>query len=98
MFWSLTDSHSSSFETPRSARLLRMRFSLMVRSAPFARVSNHEVMKSEQLPHRHGGIPHACGETPFIVVPRHHPHQPAVPHLRLSHSALPRIRILLQPD
>src|SRR5450756_673430 len=40
---------------------------------------------SEQLPHRHGGIRHAVGKAPFIVVPRHHPHQRAVLHLGLVH-------------
>src|SRR3981081_1410316 len=73
-------------------------FFLMVRSAHLARVSNHEVMKSEQLPHRHGGVRHAVGKAPFIVVPRHHPHQRAVLHLGLVHVKRGGMRIVVEVD
>src|ERR1700689_772821 len=35
-------------------------------------------LSSAQLAHRDGGIDHAVGEAPFIVVPRQDPHQRAV--------------------
>src|SRR6202171_6358404 len=73
-------------------------FPLRVRSALLARVSNHEAMKSEQLPHRHGGVGHAVGEAPFIVVPRHHPHQRAVLHLGMVHVERGRMRVVVEVD
>src|ERR1700682_5324425 len=52
----------------------------------------------QQLPHRHGGIRHAVGKTPFIVVPRHYPHQRAVLHLGLVHVEGGRMRIVVEVD
>src|ERR1700730_186411 len=40
---------------------------------------------SGELAHRHRSIDHAVGETPLIVVPRHHANQRAVDHLGLVH-------------
>src|SRR5688572_11805778 len=37
-----------------------------------------------QLAHRDGGIAHAIGETPLVVVPGHHAHEGAVDHLGLQ--------------
>src|ERR1700733_4193157 len=88
----------SSFETPRCARLLRMRFLPHGEERAFARVSNHELMKSEQFPHRHGGVGHAIRKAPFIVIPRHHPHQRAVLHLGLVHVEGGRVRIVVEVD
>src|SRR5216684_7000650 len=53
---------------------------------------------SEQLPHRHGGIGHAVGETPFIVVPGHHPYQRPVQHLGLVHVEGGRMRVVVEVD
>src|SRR5712664_1251930 len=53
---------------------------------------------SEQLPHRHGGVGHTVGEAPFIVVPRHHPHQRAVLHLGLVHVERGGMRIVVEVD
>src|SRR6185437_11527817 len=36
-----------------------------------------------QLAQRHGDVGHPRGETPLVVVPAEHPHQPAVDHLGL---------------
>src|SRR5260221_13958717 len=52
----------------------------------------------QQLPHRHGGVRHAVGETPFIVVPGHHPHQRAVLHLGLVHVERGRVGIVVEVD
>ena len=41
---------------------------------------------------------HAVGETPFIVVPGHHPHQRAVLHLGLVHVEGGRVRIVVEVD
>src|SRR5450631_694215 len=53
---------------------------------------------SEQLPHRHRGVGHAVGETPFIVVPGHHPHERAVLHLGLVHVERGGMRIVVEVD
>src|SRR5665213_1703384 len=41
--------------------------------------------RSDQLAHRHGGVRHAVGEAPLIVIPRHHAHEGAVHDLGLVH-------------
>src|SRR5208282_975766 len=52
--------------------------------------------KSGELAHRHRGGDHAIGEAPFVVVPRHHPHQGAVDHLGLVHVKDGRMRIVVE--
>src|SRR5208282_6066244 len=52
--------------------------------------------KSGELAHRHRGVDHAIGEAPFVVVPRHHPHQGAVDHLGLVHVEDGRMRIVVE--
>src|SRR5271155_2855840 len=49
-----------------------------------------------ELAHRHRGVDHAVGEAPFIVVPRHHPHQGAVHHLGLVHVEDRGVRIVVE--
>src|SRR5258707_7949979 len=51
---------------------------------------------SDQLAHRNRGVDHAVGEAPFVVVPRHHPHQRAVYHLGLVHGEHGRVRIVVE--
>src|ERR1700726_4622974 len=51
---------------------------------------------SDQLPHRHGGVGHAVGETPLVVVPRHHPHERAVHHLGLIHVEHRGMRVVIE--
>src|SRR6266704_2762957 len=52
----------------------------------------------QQLPHRHGGVGHAVGKSPFVVVPGHRPHQGAVLHLGLVHVEGGRMRIVVEVD
>src|ERR1700722_2698577 len=66
----------SAIGTLRSART-RTRFDFTSRSSSVRKDI------SDQLAHRHGGVGHAAGETPFIVVPAHHRHEGAVHHLGL---------------
>src|SRR5579872_1312654 len=42
------------------------------------------VAGSAELAHRRGGLDHAVGEAPLVVVPRQHPAEPRAHHLRLS--------------
>src|SRR5215467_13990391 len=51
---------------------------------------------SDQFPHRNRGVDHAVGEAPFVVVPRHHPHQRAIHHLGLVHGEHGRVRIVVE--
>src|SRR5688500_6012646 len=57
-----------------------------------------DTRRLKQLPHRHGRVGHAVGETPFIVVPGHHPYQRAVLHLGLVHVDRGRVGIVVEVD
>src|SRR4029077_15248910 len=50
------------------------------------------------LSHRHGGVGHAVGETPLVVIPGHHPHQRAVLHLGLVHVERRGMRVVVEVD
>src|SRR5438477_331508 len=52
----------------------------------------------QQFPHRDGRVRHPVGKAPFIVVPRHHPHQRAVLHFGLIHMEGGRMRIVIEVD
>src|SRR5665213_4545183 len=52
----------------------------------------------KQLAHRHGGVGHAVGEAPLVVIPRHHAHQRAVHHLGLIHVEDRRVRVVVEVD
>src|SRR5580698_1187712 len=52
----------------------------------------------QQLAHRHGGIGHAVGEAPFVVVPGHHAHEVAVLHLGLVHVERRGVRVVVEVD
>src|SRR5436309_2775189 len=52
----------------------------------------------QQLPDSHRSVGHAVGETPFIVVPGHHPHQRAVLHLGLVLMERGRVRVVVEVD
>src|SRR4051794_34759928 len=52
----------------------------------------------QQLAHRSGGIGHAIGEPPLIVVPAHHAHEGAVLHLGLVHVEGRRMRVVVEVD
>ena len=53
------------------------------RVAPASRPGERMDQHVDQLAHRHGGVGHAVGEAPFIVVPGHDAHEVAVHHLGL---------------
>src|SRR5687768_8775066 len=53
---------------------------------------------SDMLGEGDGGVGHAVGEAPFIVVPGEHPHQRAVYHLGLVHVEGGRIGIVVEVD
>src|SRR5947209_10779052 len=53
-------------------------------------------VSSDQLAHRNRGVDHPVGEAPFVVVPRHHPHQRAVHHLGLVDREHRRVRIVVE--
>src|SRR5271165_4660487 len=50
----------------------------------------------DELAHGNGGVDHAVGEAPFVVVPRHHPHQRAVDDLGLVDGEHRRMRIMIE--
>src|ERR1700759_5683010 len=60
--------------------------------------SDHPGMTLQQLAHRHGRVGHTVGEAPFIVVPRHHPHQVAVHDLGLVHVEGRGMRVVVEVD
>src|SRR5258708_11400939 len=64
-----------------------------------ARVSNHESMRSsDQLAHRHGGVGHAVGEAPFVVVPAENADQRSALHLGLVEGEGRGMRIVVEVD
>src|SRR5271165_1454610 len=50
----------------------------------------------DHFSHRNRGIDHAIGETPFVIIPRHHAHQRAVHHLGLIDGKHRRMRIVVE--
>src|SRR5258708_18909044 len=67
-------------------------------ASPGVRCTASGTRDLQQLPHRHGGVGHAVGKAPFIVVPRHHAHQRAVLHLGLVHVEGGGVRIVVEID
>ena len=51
---------------------------------------------SDQLPHRDGGIRHAVGEAPFVVIPAHDGDEIAVHHLGLIERKTRRMRVVIE--
>src|SRR5262249_58339369 len=51
-----------------------------------------------ELAHSYGGIRYAVGESPFVVVPGEHTHQPAVHDLRLREVEGGRIGVVVEVD
>src|SRR5258708_2514521 len=62
-----------------------------VMSRPGARMS-------EQFAHRYGGVRHAVGESPFVVIPGHHAHEGAVHDLGLVHVEDRGARIVIEVE
>src|ERR1700689_1731612 len=77
-FRSMRDTSATSPSCIGTLKPTRARPRLAFTSAS-SRVPNFMTKKvsSAQLAHRDGGIDHAVGEAPFIVVPRQDPHQRA---------------------
>ena len=72
-------------------------------TSAWSRVRNAVIIRSgsavsDQLAHRHGGVRHAVGEAPLVVVPRHHAHQRAIHHLGLVHVEDRGMRIVVEVD
>src|SRR5215813_13328892 len=63
---------------------------------PAQRKVAHCRVRSAQLAHRNRSVDHPVGEAPFVVVPRHHPHQRAVHHLGLVDREHGRVRIVIE--
>src|ERR1700680_4894981 len=82
--------------TRTSTRLPFTSASSRVRKRMAASSSEGPAASSAELAHRHRGVDHAIGEAPFIVVPRHHPHQGAVHDLGLVHMEDRGVRIVVE--
>src|SRR5260370_21756949 len=67
---------------PRASKGAR---AAILRGAPRGAHLSMTTRKSEQFPHRDDGVGHAVGETPFYLVPGHHPYQRPLQHICLVH-------------
>src|SRR5499427_2196444 len=94
-----SDTTPFSTGTLRSTRIrTRLPFTSAWSSVLNAVMTRPDAWPLEKFAHRHGGVRHAVGEAPFIVVPGHHAHERAVHDLGLVHVKRGRMRVVVEVD